>query len=96
VEAVRVASSLRGVRFTSGGTARRPTGELIGPDMRISQVADIGVSLHHAEQRSEATTANRYHRIIENVVENVIDPATADIRVREATAGRLEGLIKSR
>jgi integrase len=68
-----------------------PTGDLIGTDMRISQVADIWLSLYRAEQRSEATTANEYHRIIENV----INPAIGNIRLREATAGRLERLIKS-
>lgn len=68
-----------------------PTGDLIGTDMRISQVADIWLSLYRAEQRSEATTANEYQRIIENV----INPAIGNIRLREATAGRLERLIKS-
>ncbi len=68
-----------------------PTGDLIGPDMRISQVADIWLSLYRAEQRSEATTANEYQRIIENV----INPAIGNIRLREATAGRLERLIRS-
>jgi integrase len=68
-----------------------PTGDLIGPDLRISQVADIWLSLYRAEQRSEATTANEYQRIIENV----INPAIGNIRLREATAGRLERLIKS-
>lgn len=68
-----------------------PSGELIGPDMRISQVAVIWLSLYRAEQRSEATTANEYQRIIENV----INPAIGNIRLREATAGRLERLIKA-
>lgn len=68
-----------------------PTGDLIGPDMRISQVADIWLSLYRAEQRSEATTANEYQRIIDNV----INPAIGNIRLREATAGRLERLIRS-
>ena len=68
-----------------------PSGDLIGPDMRISQVADIWLSLYRAEQRSEATTANEYQRI----VENVINPAIGNIRLREATAGRLERLIRS-
>ncbi|HEX5908190.1 MAG TPA: tyrosine-type recombinase/integrase [Propionibacteriaceae bacterium] len=68
-----------------------PSGDLIGPDMRISQVADIWLSLYRAEQRSEATTANEYQRIIENV----INPAIGNIRLREATAGRLERLIWS-
>ncbi|WP_445258197.1 tyrosine-type recombinase/integrase [Nocardioides aurantiacus] len=68
-----------------------PSGDLIGPDMRISQVADIWLSLYRAEQRSEATTANEYQRIIENV----ISPAIGNIRLREATAGRLERLIRS-
>ncbi|ANH36500.1 site-specific tyrosine recombinase XerC [Nocardioides dokdonensis FR1436] len=68
-----------------------PSGDLIGPDMRISQVADIWLSLYRAEQRSEATTANEYQRIIENV----INPAIGNIRLREATAGRLERLIRS-
>lgn len=68
-----------------------PSGDLIGPDMRISQVADIWLSLYRAEQRSEATTANEYQRIIENV----IIPAIGNIRLREATAGRLERLIRS-
>jgi len=68
-----------------------PTGDLIGPDMRISQVADIWLLLYRAEQRSEATTANEYQRIIENV----INPAIGNVRLREATAGRLERLIKN-
>lgn len=68
-----------------------PSGDLIGPDMRISQVADIWLSLYRAEQRSEATTANEYQRIIDNV----INPAVGNIRLREATAGRLERLIRS-
>lgn len=68
-----------------------PSGDLIGPDMRISRVADIWLSLYRAEQRSEATTANEYQRIIENV----INPAIGSIRLREATAGRLERLIRS-
>lgn len=68
-----------------------PTGDLIGPDMRISQVAEIWLSLYRAEQRSEATTANEYQRIIDNV----INPAIGSIRLREATAGRLERLIRS-
>lgn len=68
-----------------------PSGDLIGSDMRISQVADIWLSLYRAEQRSEATTANEYQRIIENV----INPAIGNIRLREATAGRLERLIRS-
>lgn len=68
-----------------------PTGDLIGPDMRISQVADLWLTLYRAEQRSEATTANEYQRIIDNV----INPAIGNIRVREATAGRLERLIKA-
>ena len=68
-----------------------PSGDLIGPDMRISQVADIWLSLYRAEQRSEATTANEYQRVIENV----INPAIGNIRLREATAGRLERLIRS-
>lgn len=68
-----------------------PTGDLIGPDMRISQVADLWLTLYRAEQRSEATTANEYQRVIDNV----INPAIGNIRVREATAGRLERLIKA-
>jgi integrase len=68
-----------------------PSGDLIGPDMRISQVAVIWLSLYRADQRSEATTANEYQRIIENV----INPAIGNIRLREATAGRLERLIKA-
>ena len=68
-----------------------PTGDLISPDMRISRVADLWLSLYRAEQRSEATTANEYQRI----VENVISPAIGNIRLREATAGRLERLIRS-
>lgn len=68
-----------------------PTGDLIGPDMRISKVAEIWLSLYRAEQRSEATTANEYQRIIDNV----INPAIGSIRLREATAGRLERLIRS-
>lgn len=68
-----------------------PTGDLIGPDMRISQVALLWLTLYRAEQRSEATTANEYERI----VENVINPAIGNIRLREATAGRLERLIKA-
>ena len=68
-----------------------PSGDLIGPDMRLSQVAVIWLSLYRAEQRSEATTANEYQRIIENV----INPAIGNIRLREATAGRLERLIKA-
>lgn len=68
-----------------------PSGDLIRPDMRISQVADIWLSLYRAEQRSEATTANEYQRIIENV----LNPAIGNIRLREATAGRLERLIRS-
>jgi integrase len=70
---------------------RAPSGDLIGSDMRISQVASIWLSLYRAEQRSEATTANEYQRIIENVV----NPAIGNIRLREATAGRLERLIRS-
>ncbi len=68
-----------------------PTGDLIGPDMRVSQVADLWLTLYRAEQRSEATTANEYQRVIDNV----INPAIGNIRVREATAGRLERLIKA-
>jgi integrase len=68
-----------------------PTGDLIGPDMRISRVAEIWLSLYRAEQRSEATTSNEYQRIIDNV----INPAIGNIRLREATAGRLERVIKS-
>ncbi len=68
-----------------------PTGDLIGPDLPISQVAEIWLALYRAEQRSEATTANEYQRIIDNV----INPAIGNIRLREATAGRLERLIKS-
>ncbi|MEQ7845751.1 tyrosine-type recombinase/integrase [Nocardioides kribbensis] len=68
-----------------------PTGDLIGPDMRISQVALLWLTLYRAEQRSEATTANEYERI----VENVINLAIGNIRLREATAGRLERLIKA-
>jgi hypothetical protein len=68
-----------------------PSGDLIDSDMRISQVADIWLSLYRAEQRSEATTANEYQRIIENV----INPAIGNIRLREATAGRLERRIRS-
>jgi integrase len=68
-----------------------PTGDLIGPDMRISQVAEIWLSLYRAEQRSEATTANEYERVLKNV----INPAIGGIRLREATAGRLERLIRS-
>lgn len=68
-----------------------PTGDLIGRDMRMSQVADIWLSLYRAEQRSETTTANEYQRIIENV----INPAIGNVRLREATAGRLERLIKN-
>ena len=68
-----------------------PTGDLINPDMRISQVAEIWLSLYRAEQRSEATTANEYQRILDNV----INPAIGSIRLREATAGRLERLIRS-
>lgn len=54
-------------------------------------MADIWLSLYRAEQRSEATTANEYQRIIENV----INPAIGNVRLREATAGRLERLIKN-
>lgn len=68
-----------------------PSGDLISPNMRISQVAEIWLSLYRAEQRSEATTANEYQRIIDNV----INPAIGNIRLREATAGRVERLIKS-
>lgn len=68
-----------------------PTGDLIGPDMRINQVALLWLTLYRAEQRSEATTANEYERI----VDNVINPAIGNIRLREATAGRLERLIKA-
>jgi integrase len=70
---------------------RAPAGDLIGPDMRISQVADIWLALYRSEQRSEATTANEYQRIIMNV----INPAIGNVRLREATAGRLERLIKA-
>ena len=59
--------------------------------MPISQVAAIWLALYRAEQRSEATTANEYQRIIDNV----INPAIGNIRLREATAGRLERLIRS-
>ncbi len=59
--------------------------------MRVSQVADLWLTLYRAEQRSEATTANEYQRVIDNV----INPAIGNIRVREATAGRLERLIKA-
>lgn len=68
-----------------------PTGDLIGTDMRISQVAEIWLSLYRAEDRAEATTANEYERI----VKSVINPAIGNIRLREATAGRLERLLKS-
>ncbi len=68
-----------------------PAGELIGPDMPISQVADVWLSLYRGEQRAERTTANEYQRIIENV----INPAIGHVRLREATAGRLERLIKA-
>jgi len=68
-----------------------PTGDLIGTDMRISQVAEIWLSLYRSEERAEATTANEYERI----VKNVINPAIGNIRLREATAGRLERLLKS-
>ncbi|GAB2863859.1 tyrosine-type recombinase/integrase [Nocardioides pacificus] len=68
-----------------------PSGDLIGSDMRISTVADVWLSLYRADQRSEATTANEYQRIIDNV----INPAIGSIRLREATAGRLERLIRS-
>ncbi|MDP3951236.1 site-specific integrase [Microbacterium sp.] len=68
-----------------------PSGDLIGSDMHISQVAKTWLSLYRAEQRSEATTANEYQRIIDNV----INPAIGNIRLREATAGRLERLIRS-
>lgn len=67
------------------------TGSLMNPDMRISQVADIWLEIYRADGRSEATTANEYQRI----VRNVINPAIGSIRLREATAGRLERLIKS-
>lgn len=70
---------------------RAPTGDLISPDMRLSQVADIWMSLYRAEQRSETTTANEYQRIIDNV----INPAIGNVRLREATAGRIERLIKA-
>ena len=63
-----------------------PTGDLISPDMRVSQMADVWLSLYRAEQRSEVTTANEYQRIIANV----INPAIGNIRLREASAGRLE------
>lgn len=59
--------------------------------MRINQVAEIWLTLYRAEQRSEATTANEYQRILDNV----INPAIGSIRLREATAGRLERLIRS-
>ncbi|QVT79272.1 Putative prophage phiRv2 integrase [Nocardioides aquaticus] len=59
--------------------------------MRINQVALLWLTLYRAEQRSEATTANEYERI----VDNVINPAIGNIRLREATAGRLERLIKA-
>jgi len=68
-----------------------PTGDLINPDMRVSQMADVWLSLYRAEQRSEVTTANEYQRIIANV----INPAIGNIRLREASAGRLERLIRS-
>ena len=68
-----------------------PAGDLIKPNMRISQVAEIWLTLYRAEQRSEATTANEYQRILNKV----INPAIGNIRLREATAGRLERLIKS-
>jgi integrase len=67
-----------------------PTGDLISPDMRVSQMADVWLSLYRAEQRSEVTTANEYQRIIANV----INPAIGNIRLREASAGRLERLIR--
>jgi integrase len=68
-----------------------PSGDLIKPDMRMSQVADIWLSLYRTEQRSEASTANEYRRLLDHV----INPAIGDIRLREATAGRLERLIKA-
>ncbi|UFN45230.1 tyrosine-type recombinase/integrase [Nocardioides okcheonensis] len=68
-----------------------PTGDLIGPEMRVSQVGETWLSLYRAEQRSEATTANEYQRILDNV----INPAIGSIRLREATAGRLERLLRS-
>lgn len=68
-----------------------PAGDLISPDMRVSQMADVWLSLYRAEQRSEVTTANEYQRIIANV----INPAIGNIRLREASAGRLERLIRS-
>lgn len=70
-----------------------PTGDQINPDMRVSQVAEIWMSLYRAERvdtgHAEATTANQYQRIIENVIE----PAVGNVRLREITAGRLERLI---
>jgi integrase len=85
-----VAAAVRELK-TKVADRTAPSGDLIGSDMRISQVASIWLSLYRAEQRSEATTANEYERIIENVV----NPAIGNIRLREATAGRLERLIRS-
>ncbi|MDR7254150.1 integrase [Nocardioides sp. BE266] len=68
-----------------------PTGDLIGPEMRVSQVGETWLTLYRAEQRSEATTANEYQRVLDNV----INPAIGSIRLREATAGRLERLLRS-
>lgn len=68
-----------------------PSGDLIKPDMRINQVAEIWMSLYRAEQRTEATTADEYQRILDNVIK----PAIGNIRLRETTAGRLERLIRS-
>lgn len=68
-----------------------PSSGLIRPDMRISEVADIWLEMYRVEGRSESTTANEYQR----VVKHVIEPAIGGIRLREATAGRLERLIRA-
>lgn len=68
-----------------------PAGDLINADMSIAQVADIWLLMYRAEGHSADATADEYRRVIENV----INPAIGNVRLREATAGRLERLIKA-
>lgn len=68
-----------------------PTGDEIGPEMRLDRLAELWLAEIEASGRLAPQTIDQYRR----AVEGTVLPAVGGLRVREATTSRLDRLLKS-
>ncbi len=66
-----------------------PAGELVTAETRLIDLADLWITGLETEGRIEQSTINEYRRVLDHLVL----PSMGGLRLREATTGRLDGLL---